>query len=709
MMAGASRSRETATKAKKAAPVNSPSKAARQSSRHLLAAAALCAIALLAYANSFQAGFTLDNNILLLQDLRIREASAENIGLIFQHTYWWPHGESYLYRPFTTLSYLFNYGVLSNADRAPGYHWINFLLHALNVLLAYSLAHRLISRFWPAFCVAAVWAVHPVLTESVTNIVGRPDLLAAASILGGLLISFEAAEAKGWPRLAWLAGLMAVTTVGIFSKESAAVIAGVIVVYALIWRNEYAYWKALLLGSLAVVPPLAVLWYLRTAALAGSPPMRFPFTDNPLTAADFWTARLTAFKVMGLDLWLMIWPARLSADYSYAQIPLAQGSWQDWMAWGAVAAAAFGVILFRRNRAAVCFALLGLIAFLPASNLFFSIGTIRAERFLYLPALGLTACLVMAIDAAASRIRRPQLALILLAVITAGFVVRTWIRNSDWRDSLTLATATVRTAPLSYKAHAMFADALYQRDPNHSNIDSVIEEAEKSVAPLNGLPDLQNVPAAYLALGQYYLTKGDTSAGPKEQAYRRSVQALQRSISIFAASDRRYRNEHSAPKAAALPPASPQYVDAFGLLSTAWLRLGERPRALEVAMETLSLEPDDPDVYRQLANVLLADGRPEQAAEKLMAGAIATADPGLRQDLFKLYQNGGDPKGCAIQTEGSGSAINPACETVHHDICTASAEVIKLRTQTGRRDLADETRNTAVTDFGCSAGPLRSQ
>jgi tetratricopeptide (TPR) repeat protein len=257
------------------------------------------------------------------------------------------------------------------------------------------------------------------------------------------------------------------------------------------------------------------------------------------------------------------------------------------------------------------------------------------------------------------------------------------------------------------------ADALYQRDPGHSNIDSVIEEAEKSVAPLNGLPDLKNVPAAYLALGQYYLTKGDTSgdtsAGQKAQAYRRSVQALQRSISIFAASDRRYRNEHSAPEAAALPPASPQYVDAFGLLSTAWLRLGENQRALEAAMGTLSLEPDSPEVYRQFANVLLAEGRPEQAAEKLMEGAIATADPGLRQDLFKLYQNGGDPKGCAIQTEASGSAINPACETVHRDICTASAEVIKLRTQTGRRDLADETRNTAVMDFGCPAAQLRSQ
>ena len=260
---------------------------------------------------------------------------------------------------------------------------------------------------------------------------------------------------------------------------------------------------------------------------------------------------------------------------------------------------------------------------------------------------------------------------------------------------------------MSYKAHAMLADALYQADAGHSNIDSVIEQAEKSVAPLDDLPDLKNVPLAYLALGQYYLTKGDVSAGRDAQAYRKSVRALERSISIFSASDSRYRNEHGS-QLVALPAASPRYVDAFGLLSTAWLRLGENPRAFEAALKARSLDPDNPEVYRQLANVLLAEGRPEQAAEKLMEGAIATADPGLRGDLFNLYQKGADPNGCAIVAEGSGSAINPSCGTVHRDICAASAEIIKLRTQTGRRDLAAETANTAVKDFGCPAGQLRS-
>src|SRR5579863_9644655 len=109
--------------------------------RHLLVGLALSLLTLLAYSNSFSSGFVLDNQGLLL-DPRIREATPENFALILRHTYWWPTGEAGLYRPFTTLSYLFNYAVLGDRDQAAGYHTINLLLHLGNVLLAYALAHR---------------------------------------------------------------------------------------------------------------------------------------------------------------------------------------------------------------------------------------------------------------------------------------------------------------------------------------------------------------------------------------------------------------------------------------------------------------------------------------------------------------------------------------------------------------------------------------
>jgi protein O-mannosyl-transferase len=85
--------------------------------------------------------------MLLLGDTRIRTASAANAALIIQHTYWWPNGESGLYRPLTTLSYLLNYSILGNGDRPAGYHWINFFPHTANVFLLFALALRAPSSF----------------------------------------------------------------------------------------------------------------------------------------------------------------------------------------------------------------------------------------------------------------------------------------------------------------------------------------------------------------------------------------------------------------------------------------------------------------------------------------------------------------------------------------------------------------------------------
>jgi len=136
-------------------------------------------LAVAVYSNSFRTGFPLDNKALILQDARVHEATRANVDLILDHTYWWPIGESGLYRPVTTLSYLFNYAVLGNADRPVGYHVVNLSLHIVNVLLAFAVMVRLTKQGPVAIATAAMWAVHPLSTEAVTNIVGRADLIAA--------------------------------------------------------------------------------------------------------------------------------------------------------------------------------------------------------------------------------------------------------------------------------------------------------------------------------------------------------------------------------------------------------------------------------------------------------------------------------------------------------------------------------------------------
>ncbi|MGA9624083.1 MAG: DUF1736 domain-containing protein, partial [Bryobacteraceae bacterium] len=288
---------------------------------------ALWALVLAAYSNSFQAGLVFDSAMAITRDARIQAVTPHNLWLILTEEYWHGSTTSGLYRPLTTFSYLVNYAVFGNGKRPAGYHWVNLALHAVNVSLVYLLGLLVFEAApVPAFALAALWGVHPLLTESVTNVVGRADLLAAFGVLAGLLCYVKSATASGRRKLFWIAAMAAAQAVGIFSKENAVVLPGIMLLYDLTWRKRTA-WRGRALAYAALVLPLAAFFCLRAAF-----PMHIlaRFGDNPLMSAGFWTARLTAIKVIGKYLWLFVWPARLSADYSYNAVPLVGWQPADW-------------------------------------------------------------------------------------------------------------------------------------------------------------------------------------------------------------------------------------------------------------------------------------------------------------------------------------------------------------------------------------------
>jgi hypothetical protein len=242
---------------------------------------ALVALALAAYANSLTAGFAFDGRGLALDDPRVRALTAENVGLILDHTYWWPYGESGLYRPATTFSFLLNHTVFGFGTNAAGYHAVNVLLHALNAVLLALLATRIVGPGPTAWFIAAVWAVHPVLTESVANIAGRADLLATAAVLTGMLAYHESRRATPGRRARWLAVLAGATMLGVFSKESGVVLVGLIALYEICWWDRRKSWANLRRAGMAMALPLIVMLAQRSAVLAASGPGAFPFTETP--------------------------------------------------------------------------------------------------------------------------------------------------------------------------------------------------------------------------------------------------------------------------------------------------------------------------------------------------------------------------------------------------------------------------------------------
>ena len=642
-----------------------------------LAACALAIVTAAAYGNSFEAGFVFDNRTLLLEDSRIHKATLDNLALIVHHTYWWPQEESGLYRPITTMSYLFNYAILGNAERPAGYHWINLLLHAGNVILLFMLARRLLDDVGRSFLIALVWAVHPVLTESVTNVVGRSDLLAGITSLGGLLIYLKSAETRGGRRLAWLAGLTAITAIGVFSKESAVAVFGIVALYEVTWWDPSRL-RGFLLGCLAMAPAFLAMWWIRSKVMAASATSRFPFVDNPIVGADFWTGRLTAVKVMAKYLGLLFWPAHLSADYSYRQIPLADGRLTDWIGWIAVSAVTIGVIfLFRRNKPAFFGASFAFLTFLPASNLVIPFGTIMAERLLYLPAAGFAVCLVLALYSVAGRLRAPRPAVLCL-LIAAGFGLRTWARNADWRDDVALWSAAVQTSPLSFKAHTGLAQALHAG----SDLDGALRENEKSVAILDPLPDQRSDAGIYLRTGAQYIEKGYSLRQPdrdgKPLTPPESISSFERARVLLLRGLAILQSQHKADRDKGQSIKTDADTDAYLMLSETDQRLGRKEDALRWAREAQAVGPLRLGVYGRIHDILLAAGRRDEGLAVLMEGWLLTSNPELQRKLMTDYADHPDEIQCAISYAEAAPRIDFSCAIVRQQVCSVSGEVIRL-------------------------------
>lgn len=680
---------------------------------HLFPVLAILAVTLAAYANSFTGQLSFDNKVIVEDDPRIRAVTADNLGRIWSKGYWFDNRDSELYRPVTTLTYLFNYAILGNGPWPPAYHWVNFILHAINALLVYCLGLVIFGDRARAAALAALWAVHPVLTESVTNIVGRADLLAAMAVLVGLLCHVKAVAAIGKRRLAWLAGLAAASAIGMFSKESAVALVPLILVYDLAYRRKQM--AASMASYAAVALPLAAFLLRRWQVIRTVPLDTTGFLNNPLIGIGFWHARLTAIQVIGRYLGLMLWPARLSCDYSFNQIPLFHGTLDGWGDWAALiglalclAAAAWAVTAWRRRQPPFFFLLLFFLALAPVANIAILVGTVMAERFLYLPAVGFIGCMVWAIWAGAARLRAkwPSAAkpVWLAGALCLCLVIRTEARNSDWASELSLFASAARVSASSYKTHLNLA-VLLLADP--AKLDRAIAEGERTLAILATVPPGQFADASpYASVATIYRTKGDAiakeaSAGAAQASavwYRNALAVVLQGV----AADRRFAEDFARKDAAAgRPPAIYGFAPVYGELGVIYQRLGEPGKALEALDEAISIQPSA-KLFQLESDSYAALDDWNSAAITLMEGVLMYPDEkAFPSELLAHYQK--EPGGCAVEKAGSNNSLNLGCKEVHDHLCAGARRVKELYDRRGEHGKAAKAALMAAQSLGCPA------
>ena len=628
---------------------------------HLFAIVALWLLGLAAYSNSFQAGLVYDNDALIAKDQRVHAATVNNLGLILTKEYWYPPTGNGLYRPLSTVSYLFNYAVLGEGSNPTGYHVINYLIHAIIASLAFALGLLLFGETSAAFAMAALWIVHPVLTESVTNVIGRADLLAAFGVLAALLSVARAGRSRVRGR--WLAAAAAASCIAIFSKESGIVVVAAVVLFDFAFQRKKP-WRMRGAGYLAVMLPCLAYLVVRHFVLASSPAMRIPFTDNPVAGAGWLGGRLTAIKVIGKELALLVWPARLSCDYSYNAIPPAHGMDAGVLAGIALLVALMGAAVWYLRRQPPVFFLIafGLAALVPTSNLLFPIGTIMAERFLYLPALAFAGCLAWlwsrvataAQHAPAWRYAAPTV----LAVILLAFSARTFARNRDWKDERTLWTSAEAVVPASYRPHSVLMEG---------DLQAALRETDRTLAILDRLPDRWNTPIPYINAGKVYSDKGDS---------RKAVELLLRAQRIQSALD---------------PSKSWFALDAQ--LGRDYLRQRQFQNAVEAFQRALHTR-FDPELLPEMAIGLEGTGDPRGAAVALFESLEATRNSKVAAKLVELYTRE-MPRTCAVLSAGTSYRLNTECPLVKDHMCAASKQLAGALDASGKVAEAARIRASA--------------
>jgi len=413
------------------------------------------AAALAVYANSLTAGFTYDDVWIVVENERVH--GLGRLDEIVTSPYWTTRENAGLFRPVTLATFAIQHAL--HGLWPVGYHLVNVLLHAAVSWLVWRLAQRLHASDGAALAAGLLFAVHPVHAEAVSGVVGRAELLAAGAVLGAVLSVARRAIGP-----AGAAGAALLAAVGLFSKEGAIVLlplAGLVVL-----GRGRPFPRGLPRAAVAVAAVTAAALAARLAVVGalGVPSGSISPVNNPAAAAGVPERWLTALAVLSLEARLLLWPATLSFDYSFDQVPVARSLLDPRVLAGLVVlgALAAGAVLARRRAPLVTWGTAWfLVALLPVSNLLAPIGTLFGERLLYLPSVGFV--LLAAGLGARLLASRPRLAAAALGLVVVALGARTVVRNEDWQTNESLFRAGVAAAPDSARTHLELGKLLFNR------------------------------------------------------------------------------------------------------------------------------------------------------------------------------------------------------------------------------------------------------
>jgi tetratricopeptide (TPR) repeat protein len=374
--------------------------------------------------------------------------TAENLFWSFRST------QSANWHPLTWLSHMVDvelYGL-----NAGGHHLTNVLFHIANTLLLFILLRRMIDTFWPSVFVAVLFAVHPLHVESVAWVAERKDLLSAffglfaiicyagyvqrrSRSLYGLTLFCFMLSLMAKPMLVtlpflmllldyWPLGRLKFNGTGLHPSDQTSSI------FPLFFEKIPFF---ILTGISCVVT-----YYAQQSSGAV-----MPFELHPLGIRV-----ANAVVVYMTYIGKMLWPAQLAVFYPYTD---SFGFWQVSAAAAVLLGISIGVLIQIRQRpylAVGWFWYIGMLV--PVIGIVQVGGQAMADRYTYIPLIGLLIMIAWGTDEILVRWRLKRFFVALTAVILMlAIVAVSRIQVGHWANSITLFSHALEVTKGNYLAH----------------------------------------------------------------------------------------------------------------------------------------------------------------------------------------------------------------------------------------------------------------
>jgi len=579
----------------------------------MIAAALLIGAVWVVYGRSLNAPFICDDVPSIVENESIRQlwplwGGAERPGALS------PQGDLPTSgRPLVNWSFAVNYhfGALGPS----GYHVVNIVLHTLNVLLLAALVWRALRLPYfggqldgvagpLAFAVALLWALHPLVTETVAYVTQRTELMVSFFYLATLNASLRYWEAR---RIFWLVAAVVACWAGMATKEVMVSAPLMVLLFDRTFnsRSIREAWQA----SRPLYVGLVASWILLASLSAPGPHAASAGFHLGVSATEWW---FTQCKVLLMYLKLAVWPWPLSIHY---EPPYLTSLREAWMYVVPVALLVAGTLVLLWRRSALGYASAFALAILAPTLVVPIVTEIAAERRMYLPLAALVAMAVVSgyvvlRHILAIRYALPTLVAVVLSLACVGGVVSN-TRLATYGDELVLWEDVLARDP---------TDATAQYNVGTTYLDR--HEPQRALAYFEQAiairPDY--------ARAQLNLATALTALGRQEEAaahFQRAVEAEPAYVLGYVKMGHVHlkagRTAEAIEQFRAALQLQPANVAARSGLSGALLADGQREEALSQARTAIDLAPDNAAAHNALGAALAQSGQFNEALEQFEA------------------------------------------------------------------------------------------